>query len=443
MAETPSSKTVSTKLQRIAELAKAMPQVALTSLSQRIDVEWLHEACKRTRKDAAVGVDGQTWREYEAKLEENLHSLLDRAKSGAYRAPPVRRVHIPKGSGTETRPIGIPTLEDKLLQRAVAMVLEAVYEQDFLPCSFGFRPGRSAHDALEALWKSAMTMHGGWLIEVDIRRFFDTLDHAHLRRILGQRVRDGVLMRLIGKWLNAGVLEQGSVSYPELGTPQGGVISPLLANVYLHDVLDKWIAERVAPCLQGPVQLIRYADDFVLLFRSEHDARRVFAALPKRFAEHGLTLHPDKTRLIEFKQPNVWDLTKPKVSFDFLGFTHYWGRAQKPYWVLKRETANDRFSRGLLRVKQWCQKHRHLSLPEQHRVLSAKLRGHYAYYGLTGNFRRLHRFRDEVRRLWRKWLDRRSYHTNMSWERFQRLEIRYPLPRATVVHSVLPRAANT
>jgi group II intron reverse transcriptase/maturase len=360
-----------------------MPGEALTNLSHHIDVEWLREACRRTRKDGAAGVDGQTWREYEANLETNLRSLLDRAKSGSYRAPPVRRVHIPKGRGSETRPIGIPTLEDRILQRAVLMVLEAVYEQDFLPCSFGFRPGRSAHDALADLRSVLMTRKVGWLLEVDIRSFFDTLDHAHLRRILEQRVRDGVLLRLIGKWLKAGVLERGSVSYPEAGTPQGGVISPLLANVYLHEVLDKWVVERVAPRLQGPVHLVRYGDDFVLLFVCERDARRVLAALPKRFGDHGLTLHPDKTRLIEFRRPNLWDREKPKVSFDFLGFTHVWGRSRKGGWILMQRTAKSRFSRSLGRITQWCREHRHLPLRDQHRALSAKLRGHYAYFGLT------------------------------------------------------------
>ena len=442
MAETQSSQTVSTKLLRIAQVAREKPQVALTNLAHHIDIEWLREASRRTRHDGAVGVDGVTWREYEQALESNLRVLLDRAKSGTYRAPPVRRVHIPKGDGKETRPIGIPTLEDKILQRAVSMVLEAVYEQDFMPCSYGFRPGRSAHAALADLRSALMTRNGGWLLEVDIRRFFDTLDHAHLRRILSQRVRDGVLLRLIGKWLNAGVLESGSVSYPEAGTPQGGVISPLLANVYLHEVLDKWIVERVAPRLQGHVHLVRYADDFVLLFDSERDARRVLAALPKRFGEHGLTLHPDKTRLIEFRRPNVWDDEKPKVSFDFLGFTHLWSRSRKGGWFVMQLTASSRLSRALRRVAQWCRAHRHDSVADQHRALSVKLRGHYAYFGLTNNFDRLRCFQDHVRWIWRKWLDRRSRKAAMTWDRFQQLESRYPLPRATVVHSIYPSAAK-
>ena len=256
------SSTVSTKQQRVAQLAKQSPQMGFTSLAHLMDIDWLHEAYRRTRKDAAAGVDGMTAEHYEANLKSNLEGLLGRVKAGTYRAPPVRRVHIPKGnSATETRPIGIPTLEDKVLQRAVAMVLEPIYEQDFYDCSYGFRPGRSAHQALESLWKQAMNSHGGWILEVDIRKFFDTLDHAHLRRLIRHRVRDGVLTRLIGKWLKAGVLEEGAVMYPGAGSPQGGVISPVLSNIFLHYVLDEWIEQVVKPRLRGKAFLIRYADD--------------------------------------------------------------------------------------------------------------------------------------------------------------------------------------
>jgi RNA-directed DNA polymerase len=262
MPKTLNFDTVSTKQQRIAELARQSPQMGLTSLNHHIDLEWLHEAYRRTRKDGAVGVDGQTAADYERDLQGNLQSLLDRAKSGTYKAPPVRRVHIPKGgSRTETRPIGIPAFEDKVLQRAVVMALEPIYEQDFYDCSYGFRPGRSAHQALEALWQRTMGIGGGWILEVDIRKFFDTLDHAHLRELLQYRVRDGVLLRLIGKWLNAGVLEDGTVTYPEAGSPQGGVVSPMLSNIFLHYVLDDWFEQVVQPRLQGRAFLIRYADD--------------------------------------------------------------------------------------------------------------------------------------------------------------------------------------
>jgi len=276
---------VLTKQQRIAELAKQDPQRGLFSLAHHIDLRWLYEAYLRVRPNAAPGVDGQTVQDYSAHLGDNLGSLLERAKAGTYWAPPLRRAHIPKGVSGETRPIGMPTFEDKILQRAVVMVLEAVYEQDFRDCSYGFRPGRSAHQALDALWRQTMKMGGGWIVEVDIRKFFDTLDHAQLRELLRRRIRDGVLLRLIDKWLQAGVLEEGILSYPTAGSPQGGVISPLLANVYLHYVLDVWFAEEVQPRLRGRAFLIRYADDFVMGFACEADARAVLKVLPKRFGK--------------------------------------------------------------------------------------------------------------------------------------------------------------
>src|SRR6516162_5355392 len=365
-------------------MAKQSPQMGFTSPAHHIDLRWLHEAFLRTRKDGAVGVDGQTAENYVANLGDNLRSLLDRAKSGTYHAPPVRRVHIPKaGSATETRPIGIPTFEDKVLQRAVVMVLEALYEQDFRSCSFGFRPGRSAHQALQALWKQTMAMGGGWIVEVDIRKFFDTLDHAHLRALLRQRVRDGVLLRLIDKWLQAGVLEGGELTYPEAGTPQGGVISPLLANVYLHYVLDVWFMEVVKPCLKGRAFLVRYADDFVMGFACEADARRVLAVLPKRFGKYGLTIHPGKTRLVPFVRPPQGPSAPaaPGVpapgSFDFLGFTHFWSRSKKGNWVVKRQTAGSRLHRAIKVITRWCRLNRHRPIREQHQALWQKLRGHF------------------------------------------------------------------
>ena len=253
--------SVSTKRQWIAWLAKRNPDTAFTSLAHHIDLEWLRYAYRLTRKTGAPGVDAQTAAEYETNLEENLRSLLDRAKSGRYKAPPVRRVYIPKGKGAETRPIGIPTFEDKVLQRAVVMVLETIYEQDFMDGSYGFRPGRSAHQALEAIWQQQKALRTRWIVEADIRGFFDTLDHSHLRELLKRRVRDGVLLRLISKWLHAGVLEGNRLTYPEAGTPQGGVISPLLANIYLHYVLDVWVERMIKPWAKGRVALIRYADD--------------------------------------------------------------------------------------------------------------------------------------------------------------------------------------
>ena len=442
------SDNVSTKQERIAALAKQSPQMAFTSLAYLMDLDWLKEAYRRTRKDGAVGVDGMTADQYEQDLEGNLQRLLDRAKSGAYQAPPVRRVHIPKGgSTTETRPIGIPTLEDKVLQRAVVMLLEPIYEQDFLDCSYGFRPRRSAHQALESFRTQLMNCQGGWVLEVDIRKFFDNLDHGHLRRFLQLRVRDGLLLRLIGKWLKAGVMEGGSVSYLDAGSPQGGVVSPLLSNVFLHYVLDQWFEQEVRPRLKRGAFLIRYADDFVIGFRDERDARRVMEVVPKRFEKHGLTVHPDKTQLVPFRPPSLAtdDQGKPRErpgTFNLLGFTHYWGKSLRGYWVVKQKTASDRFSRAVRSIDSWCQTHRHWSIQEQQQKLNEKLRGHYAYYGVTGNSAALSRFLHTVEEIWRKWLSRRNRWRSQTWAVYRRHLQRYPLAPARTVRSIYARAAK-
>jgi group II intron reverse transcriptase/maturase len=444
MTETLSSGNVYTKLQRIAQMARKHPERVFGSIHHVIDIDWLREAYHRTRKGGAAGVDGQTAAEYATDLSDNLQSLLDRLKSGSYRAPAVRRVHLPKGNGRKSRPIGVPTFEDKVLQRAVTMVLTAIYEQDFIDCSYGFRPGRSAHDALQALRDELMSMSGGWVLEVDVVSFFDTLDHGHLRRFLDRRVTDGVIRRVIHKWLHAGVLEQGQLSYPEAGSPQGGVISPLLANIYLHEVLDVWFEREVRPRLHGRGRLIRYADDFVLVFEQEGDARRVQHVLPKRFGKYGLSLHPDKTRLSRFERPrdSRGKRSERPDTFDMLGFTHYWAKSRKGYWVVKRRTASARLSRALRSVWQWCKDHRHWSVGEQRDTLAAKLRGHYNYFGLTGNGAALENFRTGVLRAWRKWLGRRGGKRVMTWARFNLLLGQYPLPPVRVVHSALRQSAN-
>jgi group II intron reverse transcriptase/maturase len=417
--------------------------MAFTSLNHHLSIGWMLEAFWSTRRDGAPGVDGQTVEDYERDLVNNLKSLLDRAKSGTYRAPPVRRVHIPKGHGSkETRPIGIPTLEDKVLQRAVVMALGPIYEQDFYNCSYGFRPGRSAHQALEDLWRQSMNLEVGWILEVDIRKFFDTLDKAHLREMLKRRVRDGVLLRLIGKWLNAGVWEEGAVTYPSTGSPQGGVISPLLANVYLHYVLDDWWFKEVQPRLKGRAFLIRYADDFVIGLEYEEDAKRVMEVLPKRFGKYGLTIHPDKTRLVPFQRPQERGgrgEPEPKEgpgTFDFLGFTHHWGKSRKGRQVVKRRTAAERIRRFARAIAGWCRKNRHRPIDEQHRTLSQKLQGHYNFYGLTGNYALLAQVKLIVARIWRKWLSRRSWKGRFRWGDMVELLGRLPLPAPRVVHSV-------
>lgn len=442
MTETSSFEPISTRLQRIAELAKQVPTMAFTTLSHHIDIDWMKEAYRRTRKNGAPGVDGQRANAYAKDLEGNLRSLVDRAKAGTYRAPPVKRVHIPKGDGSQTRPIGIPTFEDKVLQRAAAMALEAVYEQDFLNCSYGFRPKRSAHGALREIFEQTMAMGGGWVLEIDFRKFFDTLDHGCLRELLGHRIRDGVLLQLIGKWLNAGVLEGGELSYPEAGSPQGGVVSPLLANVYLHEVLDVWFAREVQPRLKGRAFMVRYADDVIMVFSQEEDARRVYDVLPKRFGKYGLTLHPDKTRLVDFRRPRLARSVGKKSpgpgTFDVLGFTHAWGRSRKGTWVVKRKTAKDRFARALTRVFDWCRTHRHMPIKEQWRELVQKLRGHYGYYGIIGNSWALGRFRSGVLSAWRRWLSRRSRSGYVRWANMIRLLERYPLPWPSLSARTLP-----
>jgi RNA-directed DNA polymerase len=294
-----------------------------------------------------------------------------------------------------------------------------------------------------------MAMGGGWIVDVDIRKFFDTIDHGHLRDFLKRRIRDGVLLRLIGKWLNAGVLEDGCITHPEAGSPQGGVVSPILSNIFLHYVLDDWFEREVQPRLKGRSFLIRYADDFVMGFSHEDDARRVMAVLPKRFAKYGLTIHPDKTRLVPFERPNHGPTPpdakrqEPPGTFDLLGFTHFWSRSRYGNWVVKQKTSDSRFSRGLKSISQWCRWNRHHPLATQHHTLCQKLRGHFAYYGITGNSVALSRFRWFVTGIWRKWLSRRRRRGTIPWDQYYRLLGRYPLPPPVAIHSVYRPAANS
>ncbi|WP_394841431.1 group II intron reverse transcriptase/maturase [Pendulispora brunnea] len=438
MGETKGSQTISMRLERIAELVRKFPESPLTTLAHHIDVEWLNEAYRRTRKDGATGIDGVSAEQYEEKLQENLQNLLEGVKSGMYRAPSVRRVHIPKGDGSQTRPIGIPTFEDKVLQRAIMMVLEPVYEKMFHDFSYGFRPGRSAHQACDAVWSGTMRMKGGWVLEADIEGFFNTIDHGKLREILSQRIRDGVILRLIGKWLNAGVLEGMKLSRPETGTPQGGVISPLLANIYLHEVLDEWFVREVQPRLASRAMLVRYADDFVIVFEQKEDAERVLDVLPKRFEKYGLTLHPEKTRLVRFTRPSAEGGSDDGPgTFDLLGFTHYWGLSRKGKWVVKRRTAKDRFTRAVRRISEWCRRHMHKPVTTQRQALCKKLCGHYAYYGVTSNFKAVARFKFVVQIVWRRWLSRRSQKGHVTWNRMNELLKRFPLPSPRIVHGYL------
>jgi group II intron reverse transcriptase/maturase len=440
MNDTQRSEHVFTIQQRIAELARKKPQECFTALNHYLTEDWLKAAYDRVKPDSAPGVDGQSWAEYGKNLEENLRDLLNRVKSGSYIAPPVKRVHIPKGDGKETRGIGMPTIEDKVLQRAIVMLLEPIYEQDFKFFSYGFRPGRSAHEALACIWSQCTRWGIQWILEVDIRKYFDTINKTCLRQFLDRRVRDGVVRRLIGKWLAAGVWEKGQISYPEDGTPQGGVISPLLSNIYLHEVLDCWYEQEVKPRMKGKTFLARFADDFVLGFESKEDAERVYRVLFKRFEKYGLSLHPEKTRLVPFGRPE--ETTEPKPhghkpgTFDFLGFTHYWAKNRKGQWIIRRKTMHKRLTRGLKAIGQWCRKNRHETMRTQVEVLGRKLKGHFGYYGITGNFASLQRFREGVIRIWRKWLARRGDPQGMPWARMNRLLQFFYIPEARVVHSI-------
>jgi RNA-directed DNA polymerase len=410
--------------------------VALSTLHHVIDLEWMKEAYRLTRKDGAPGIDGVKADHYATNLESNLLDLLDRIKSGRYKAPPVRRTYIPKADGSR-RPLGIPTFEDKLAQRAIVMVLEAVYEQDFLPCSFGFRPGRSAHQALQSLRTAIMGQGLRWVVDIDIVKYFDSIPHSQLRDFLDQRVTDGVIRRMIDKWLKAGVLEDGLLRHSTEGSPQGGVISPCLSNIFLHHVLDEWFELEVRPRLKGRCTLVRFADDAVMAFDESFDAKRVLDVLGKRLARYGLTLHPDKTRFVDFRNNRPDGHDHPETdgtSFTFLGFSHIWGKSLKGKNVVRQVTAKNRYARALAAVTDWCRHNRHQPIPDQHTHLIAMMRGHYAYYGITGNFRRLRWYAYQVGRIWQKWLSRRDCGSRLLWSRFNAILKRHPLPAVRIVH---------
>ena len=397
----------------------------------------MKEAYRLTRKDGATGIDGVTAADYEAGLEARLLDLLDRIKSGRYRAPPVRRAYIPKADGSQ-RMLGIPTFEDKVAQRAITMVLEAVYEEDFYPCSYGFRPGRSAHQALHSLRSELWAKRLYWVVDIDIQKYFDSIPHSLLRTFLDQRVTDGIIRRMIDKWLNAGAVENGLLRRTTMGSPQGGVVSPCLSNIFLHHVLDEWFETEVRPRLRGNCTLARYADDAVMAFDNIVDAKRVLAVLGKRLGRFGLTLHPDKTRLVDFRPRRTEHTRHPGTdgtNFDFLGLTHVWGRSRRGKDMVLQITAKGRFARALAAVSDWCRKHRHWSIPDQHRHLSSMMRGHFAYFGVGGNGQRLRWFAHQVVRIWQKWLSRRDRQSVVRWTRFNAILKRHPLPPAKIVHT--------
>jgi group II intron reverse transcriptase/maturase len=423
---------MSPQLLKVVERAQQEPEGRFHSLAHLIDVSALERAYRRSRKDAAVGVDGVTKEEYGQDLERNLRDLHERMKAKRYRHQPIRRVYIPKEKG-KSRPIGISAFEDKLVQDVVREVLEAIYEQDFLDCSHGFRPKRSAHDAVRTLDRIVHRGEVSWILEADIVSFFDSLDRKKLKEMLEIRVADGSLLRLIGKCLHVGVLDGVELSTSESGTAQGSVLSPLLGNVFLHYVLDLWFEQEVKPRMRGRATLIRYCDDFIISFEQEVDARRVMDVLPKRLGRFGLALHPDKTRLLPFRRPPSGQQSgKGPATFDFLGFTFYWTRNRKGRWGMLCKTRSASHRRIIRSVYDWCRRHRHSSVQEQHTALRRRIQGHFNYFGVSGNFRSLLLVIDQVKRVWYKWLCRRSQRKRLNWERFQDLLRDFPLPKPRI-----------
>lgn len=406
--------------------------MVITTLFHHVDEVMLYEAYHLVRKDGARGVDETSGAQYAEHLKDNIKELHQRLKEKRYRAPMVRRARIPKADGGE-RVLGIPTFEDKIVQKAVAILLEQVYEQDFLDCSYGYRPNRNAHQALSALRQKCIENNVQWILDADIKAYFDTIPHALLQEVVKKRVNDGNIISLIGKWLHTGVVEFGEVSYPEAGTPQGGVISPLLANIYLHEVLDIWFTQEVQPRLTGRAFLVRYADDFVIGFEHEEDARRVYEVLPKRFAKYGLNIHPDKTRLRRYGRPKRDD--HDSNTFDFLGFTHYWGKSRQGHWVIKRKTARKRLRRTLKAIWAWCKAHRHDDERKQYRTLCRKLSGHYQYFALRCNYAAINTVYDQLRKIWKYWMSRRSNESAINWQDWQSFLERFPLPQPHILHA--------
>lgn len=428
MPDALTSDSMSTGLLKVAERAKREPKAKFHSLAHLIDEAALARAFRRIRKGAAVGVDGISKEQYGRELDENIRDLHERLRTKRYRHQPILRVHIPKDRG-KTRPIGVSTIEDKIVQEVIREVLETIYEQDFLECSYGFRPGRSTHDALRALNHAVYRSEVNWVLEADITSFFDKLRRTDLLEMLQERVVDGSLLRLVGKCLHVGVLDGDEYSEPDVGTAQGSILSPLLGNIYLHCVLDRWFKAEVRPRLKGKAILVRYADDFVIGFERKDDAERVKRVLGKRLDRYGLALHPDKTRLLPFGRPPQGRKSgKGPTAFDFLGFTLYWRRTRRGRWQMWCKTRRARLSRAIKSVSDWCRRHRHLPVREQHAALTRRLRGHYNYFGVNGNHRSLKVLAESVRRLWFKWLRRRSQRKRLNWERYQDLLKDFPLP---------------
>lgn len=425
-----------TFLQRIGERAKQKTEEKWTNLLSHIRAPFLKEAYQRLRRSAAAGVDEVTWAEYGERLDERLLDLQDRVHRGSYHPQPVRRVYIPKGDG-KLRPLGIPALEDKIVQQAAQMILEPILEAEFIGLSYGFRPGRSQHDALDAL-AEAIRRKVNWVLDADIEAFFDTIDHRHLQAFLEHRIGDTRMVRLLMKWAKAGVMEEGKRHETDAGTPQGGIISPLLANLYLHYVLDLWVLSWRKKHASGEMYVVRYADDFVMGFQNEQDAMAMRRALAQRIEHFGLKLHPQKTRVIEFgrfarESRARRGLAKPE-TFDFLGFTHIADKSRGGKFQLKRRTSRKKRRAKLARITEECERRRHHAVKAQHDWVCSVLNGHYRYYAVPTNYQALAQFRYAVRWLWHRSLQRRSQRARWNKEQRAAFERHFPLPQPRILH---------
>ena len=428
--------SVSSALERVRRVAAKDRDARFTALLHHVDVDRLRDAYRGLNPKAVAGVDAETWESYGQNLEENLRDLHARVQRGAYRAKPSRRVYIPKTDG-RLRPLGIAALEDKIVQRALVEVLNAIYETDFLGFSYGFRPGRGPHHALDALTVAIEDMKVNWVLDADFRDFFTSLDHSWLVKFLEHRIADKRVLRLIQKWLGAGVIEDGRRTVSEEGSPQGATVSPLLANVYLHYVFDLWVRQWRSRHPRGEMIVVRYADDVVLGFQHQSDAERFREDLERRLAEFGLALNTEKTRLIRFgrfaaQQRAERGLGRPE-TFDFLGFTHLCGKTKDGRFAVRRRTIKKRMAAKLKEVKASLMARRHWPIEMQGRWLGSVVRGHLTYYSVPGNVHQVSAFRDEVIRLWRGALRRRSQKFRMNWQRMRRLVDRW-LPRARYTH---------
>ncbi len=433
MGDTLRSQTVSTQLKQIAEQAVDFPEMVFTTLADKIDVNFLREAYHGIRKDAAPGFDNMTAKEYALDLEEKLVNLHERLRKGKYIAPPVERVWIEKENGKD-RPIGKPTIEDKIVQKSVEMLMSAIYDQVFYDFSHGFRKGHSQHQAIHEVREQCRELNIECIVSADITGLFDNIEHSILRNIIKKKVNDGGILRLIGKWLNAGVVEEERITYPDKGTPQGGVISPLLSNIFLHYVLDEWFVKEVKPRMKGRSFMSRWADDFIIGFEYESDAQRVLSALSKRFMRFGLTLHPDKTKLTPFSKPySLKEGNKGNGTFDYLRFTFYWSKSRQGYYVIKKKTARKRLNRFMQMLWSWCKVNRHNPIGKQYNMLSLKLRGFYQYFGVRSNYKSLEVVYEYAEKAWRYWLSRRIHRCEVMYEELRKS---FPLPVPKIVHNI-------